>query len=1003
MKPLIMKRMTAGVLAAVMAVTMLPGSFSEAKTIQTDRLGAMYAGLSGLEKGNGLRRLGEGDQVGTTESKGETATTESKAEAGTTESGGKTATTESKGSTEETTESGEQAPVFEKLVAEKEKTVYFAGETISWNDLKVTAQYTDKSTQEVAAATEKDPEGYVLSGVAGIDMDKAGTYEVNVIYQEQTALISIVVRENVVEELKVTKENTEYFTGDEISWDDLKVTAIYTDEKEVAVSKAEEDKPDGYVLEGLDKLDTSKEGSYEVKVSYGKKSAVVMIRIAKPAELTGIAVEKTKVDYTQDDKVTWEDLVITATFSNGVTKKYSVKDQTAGVDLTRDADYRALWKELYDVEIGDTDLSSQGEKVVLVTLTVKTEGQKGQPVTKEAGIKLRVQNVMTKLKVSKTKKTYTVNDPLNLDDLKVTVYYNNNTKRKKVLAVTDYSTNASAIKLAPAGKKKLTVTYSEKDLFTGEPRTLTETITLTVKVPEVPVVNGVRTADVKAFGAEPNDLLTDKAAIQDALDVEATAEVPLIVYVPAGTYYIGNNLYIHSNTTLRLAEGAVIVRNSQLKAGDGREGVNHNMIRVASSGTTTNTIGGYDNGKNIVIEGGTWDGGNVAKATGTSNVINIGHAENVVIRNTTIKNCYGSHLIEFAGVKHAEVYGCSFSDFRRETNGVESEAIQLDVCNSDWNQAYLPDGTACEDINIHDNTFKNYPVAVGNHHLMEGHHNKNIVVTGNQISCDKKDGYQGIFIYGCDDTVVTGNTISGFENGMKAYGCENFVMQKNTISDCSFGIVSAGYSTGKLVENEISDTSYQGIFVYDGSKLSAVSDNILNDVGIGNGTPRDGIAVCGSGCTVTNITGNTIDHTNRHGIYVYSGAGATKITGNVIANVTGTGVYVYEAASKVKVKSNEIDRAGTTAIKVASTAKVSQKYTFAPVVKSLKLKAGTMKIKASYIRKVELRFKNKVYTKSTKKKNYTMTFKKYKKKVKTAEVSFTDKYKNVVIREVTVK
>lgn len=1001
MKPSIMKRVTAGVLAAVMTVTLLPGNTLEAKTVQTDPSGIVSGSVPGLNTGNSVLRLGEGETGGSTEDTG--TTTEKETGAGTTEGAGETASTESKSDAEPATEEASQTPVIEKLKAEKEKTAYFTGETLSFDDLKVTAEYSDKSTKEIAAATEKETEGYTLDGVSGIDMSREGTYEVTVIYQEQTAVIRISVEKPVLQEIKAEKENTEYFIGDEISWEDLKVTAVYSDKKEIELSRASGEKPDGYQIEGMDKVDTSKEGSYEVTVSYEKKETVVTIKVAKPAELTGIAVEKTKVDYTQDDKVTWEDLTITATFSNGMTKKYSVKDQAQGVDLASDADYRKLWKDLHGVEIGDADLSSQGEKVVMVSLTVKTEGQKGQPVTKEAGLKLRIQNVMYKLKVTKTKKTYIVNDTLNLDDLKVTVYYNNTTKRKKVLAVTDYSTNAASIKLAPSGKKKLTITYSEKDLFTGEEKTLTETITLTVNVPEVPIVNGVRTADVKAFGAEPNDLLTDKAAIQDALDVQASAEVPLIVYVPAGTYYIGNNLYIHSNTTLRLAEGAVIIRNSQLKAGDGREGVNHNMIRVASNGTTTNTIGGYDNGKNIVIEGGTWDGGNVAKATGTSNVINIGHAENVIIRNTTIKNCYGSHLIEFAGVKQAEVYGCTFSDFRKETNGVESEAIQLDVCNSDWNQAYLPDGTACEDINIHDNTFKNYPVAVGNHHLLAGHHNKKIVVTGNQISCDKKDGYQGIYLYGCDDAVVTGNTVSGFENGMKAYGCENYSMQKNVISDCSFGIVSAGCSTGKLVENEISDTSYQGIFVYDGSKLSAVSDNVLNDVGVGSGTPRDGIAVCGSGCTVTNITGNTIDHANRNGIYVYSGAGTTKITGNVIANVTGSGINVYEAASKVKVKSNEIDQAGTDAIKVASTSKVSQKYTFAPVVKSLKLKAGTMKIKAPYIRKVVLKFKSKTYSKSTKKKNYTLTFKKYKKKVKTAEVQFTDKYKNVVIRKVTVK
>ncbi|MBR1865505.1 MAG: right-handed parallel beta-helix repeat-containing protein [Lachnospiraceae bacterium] len=786
----------------------------------------------------------------------------------------------------------------------------------------------------------------------------------------------------VLNSITATLAETSYFIDDAIAWEKLVVTATYSDNTTKTIPKATEEQPDGYTLTDADKVDMTKAGTYTVTVTYQEKTTTVTITVTEPAELTGITAAKTQIYYTQDDSITWDDLTITATYSNGVTK--TITGQQEGV------------------AIGSCDLSSVGEKQVTIAYTDYKEGQKKTPVTKETTVTLRIRNVMSKLSAKKTQKTYTVNDILNLDDLTVTVYYNND-KRKKTLTKLDYSTNAASLKLAPSGKKTLTISYTEKDIFTGVETTLTTSIKLTVNVPEVPIKNGVRTANVLDFGADPSDLLTDKAAIQDALDVAASAEVPLVVYIPKGTYYIGNPLYIHSNTTLQLDPEAVIIRNSELKAGDGRDGVNHNMLKVANSGKVTNTVGGYDNGKNIVIEGGTWDGGNVAKANTTSNVINIGHAQNVIVRNTTIKNCYGSHLIEFAGVKNAEVYGCTFSGFRKEAGGVESEAIQLDVCNSDWNAAYMTDGTACSDISVHDNVFTGYPVAVGNHHLLDGHHNKNITITNNKITYTSGKGYQGIYLYGCDNSKAENNTISGFENGMKAYGCVGYSMSKNTISNCNFGIVSAGGSTGTLSSNQISNTFYQGIFVYDTSKLTSITKNTLTNVGTSASAPRDGIAVCGSGSSVTSITGNTINTSKRHGVYVYSGAQVTKINTNVISNTSGSGICVADSKTKVKFKSNQMTSVGTNAIKVANSTYVKQKYTFAPKVKKLNLKAGTMKIKANHLKKVQLKFKKKSYSASTTKSTYTLKYKAYKKKVTSAEALFTDKYKNVITRKITVK
>lgn len=790
----------------------------------------------------------------------------------------------------------------------------------------------------------------------------------------------------------VSQDAFTYKWGETISFQDLKITAKYSDDTEEEIPVKSEEHEDGYEISSeSDKVKYGEPagtlGHYTFTVTYGEKTAAISVTVLK---LVGIEVEKTVKSYSTfdtEETIKWDDMVVKAAYSD-------TEDGTVATTV--------LLKEeqMKNCRINGTaidefvlDNTEYGEQELTISYT---EGEGQYEVTESAKLVITIKDILTALEAAKTKTSYTVKK-VEIDDLVVTAVYNNNSSQKRVLKPEEYTTNLDSLNKKTAGKQDLVITYKEDDI-SKEAK-----IKITLTVPEVPIVNGARLANVLDFAADPSDVYTDKDAIQDALDVEATEKVPLVVYIPAGTYYIGNPLYIHSNTTIRLDQNAVIIRNSELKPGDGREGVNHNMLKAANSNKVTKEIGGYDNVKNIVIEGGTWNGGEISKATTDSNLINLGHAENVVIRNTVIKNCYGNHLIEFAGVKNAEVYGCYFTGFRKKTGGVESEAIQLDVCYSDWNSAYKADKTVCDTISVHDNTFVDYPVSVGNHHLLNGSHNKNITIANNSISYTTGTGYQGIYLYGCDNSKIENNRISGYENGIKTNGSNNYVISGNTISSCEFGIVSAGSSTGAITSNAISDTLYQGIFAYESTKITSISQNSLKNVGTSGDKPRDGIAVRGSGSVVNSITKNTIDTSKRYGICVDTGAKVPKITSNTISNTKKSGIYIEESQSKVTFKSNKLTSVGTNAIKIVNKQYVKQKYTFAPKVKKLNIKAGSMQITASNLKKVQLKFKKKSYSKNTKKKQYTLTFKPYKKKVTSATVLFTDKYKNVVTKTVKVK
>ena len=137
---------------------------------------------------------------------------------------------------------------------------------------------------------------------------------------------------------------------------------------------------------------------------------------------------------------------------------------------------------------------------------------------------------------------------------------------------------------------------------------------------------------------------------------------------------------------------------------------------------------GYSLTKNIAIIGGTFDGGNVAKAKVRANLVIFGHAEGIRIQNATFKNCYGSHLIELAGVKNCVIDSCTFdgSGFRYNDAHDESEAVQIDICAEGLNGSFGADKTPCDGVTVQNSIIKNYPRAIGNHNTVSGARNKNI-------------------------------------------------------------------------------------------------------------------------------------------------------------------------------------------------------------------------------------------------------------------------------------
>lgn len=226
----------------------------------------------------------------------------------------------------------------------------------------------------------------------------------------------------------------------------------------------------------------------------------------------------------------------------------------------------------------------------------------------------------------------------------------------------------------------------------------------------------------KAFGANGFDQKDDKDAIQKALN-NAKEEIinktnrTVEVYIPKGTYYLSDMLFIYSNTKLVLDKDTVIIAGMEKNSYS-------NYILVAAHLNSKNQIcdqndcthGGYTQWKNIQIEGGTWDCNNSDdKEKEMVGAFLFRHGDRLTIKDLTLKNNAG-HTINPSASSNVNISGITIKDAKK-SNKEEFciEAIHLDSAGSGEITAYPVDGTPMKNVIIENCTFDNVNSAIGCH------------------------------------------------------------------------------------------------------------------------------------------------------------------------------------------------------------------------------------------------------------------------------------------------
>lgn len=385
------------------------------------------------------------------------------------------------------------------------------------------------------------------------------------------------------------------------------------------------------------------------------------------------------------------------------------------------------------------------------------------------------------------------------------------------------------------------------------------------------------------LNAQDGEDITEKLneLLVEARD-KASDENPCKVTIPPGNYSITGTICTYSNIHL-YATGAVITKTSPRK---------ELLLRL---GNTENSAGGYEGYRNVTIEGGVWDSNydsveNKEEAGGFVG-FRLGHATNVVIKNVTFLNNLKSHFLELAGVKNAEITGCTFSGYWKEYDGGGQECIQLDACMPRIFPGYTPyDGSVCENITIKDNTFNDVFAGIGSHSMMFDRPYRNITISDNLFTNVKK---RAIWCLNYQDTTVSGNIMENVGGGI--YVRSIYTRNTHTLPGQEVSSKENQNSENNLIENnQITLASYTTLYDKNWSGYGIWISGEVSDGSAGEIIP--------SGDDDPENTENPVTNGVPAGRYIIRGV---TVRNNVI-NGNSDGIKLTQAENCI-CRSNEIN------------------------------------------------------------------------------------------------
>lgn len=381
--------------------------------------------------------------------------------------------------------------------------------------------------------------------------------------------------------------------------------------------------------------------------------------------------------------------------------------------------------------------------------------------------------------------------------------------------------------------------------------------------------------NVLDYGATGNGTTDDTAAIQAAIN-SLSASGGQVLF-PAGTYKVTSTITLSSNIALVGNAKSVINLNvTEIGLSIPVSGTNITVSDLSFTGTCARVISSAPTGvcTNIKILNNTISGATLAGAGYTSGIFLLGASNCLVEGNILTGNGLGAN------------------------NGFCADIA-----------FYAPNSSSVGMRNkILNNTCKSTQVIFN----FLAFNISNCLISGNFISGAKtsttnNDGY-GIVVYDTASytlpysltnfNTISNNTVTGTQGtGIYVASCDNTTITGNTVSYVGAVQLDPTLPVGGIVLN--------GLF----SSQNTITGNTISSSG------KDGIV--SSSNTTTTISGNTISASGQHGIHLRGLNQSISVVGNNISASTNRGIFDDLAAKTyITISGNSVYSSGSTGIEI---------------------------------------------------------------------------------------
>lgn len=259
--------------------------------------------------------------------------------------------------------------------------------------------------------------------------------------------------------------------------------------------------------------------------------------------------------------------------------------------------------------------------------------------------------------------------------------------------------------------------------------------------------------------------------------------------IEKGTYTVSNVLFVPSNVTVKLEDGAKLVNSD--KTGTSELDADKSLFHLIrpSLGKEEGVYGKHEGEKNISFIG-------AGTATMDLNfdkdaiAIIAGHNKNLKIENIHFTNMYSGHFIEIDATQNAVISNNKFTNSKASPTEIK-EAINIDTpdkLTNGWSSAWSKfDKTPNNNMLIENNVFYDLDRAIGTHKYSGGKYHENIVIRNNKIEKMRQDA---IRVMNWRNSTIEYNIIKNVDpgeynsnRGIMASGALNPTFQNNVFID----------------------------------------------------------------------------------------------------------------------------------------------------------------------------------------------------------------------------